>query len=83
MGAIAAGFANSSLPEVAGDAALLVADGDAAALAAALDRVLSDPEEAALRRARGLAHATGFTWAEAARRTVAVYEEALGGSLPR
>jgi len=81
-GTIAAGFANSSLPEVAGDAAILVADGDTGELAAALDRVLSDPEEAAARRARGAAHAAGFTWAEAARRTVAVYEQTLGGPLP-
>jgi glycosyltransferase involved in cell wall biosynthesis len=80
-GTVAAAFANSSLPEVAGDAAILVADGDAAELSAALDRVLSDPEEAAGRQARGLAHTADFTWAQAARRTVAVYEEALGGSL--
>ena len=80
-GAVAAGFANSSLPEVAGDAAILVADGDTAELAAALDRVLSDPEEASGRRARGLAQAARFTWAEAARRTVAVYEKALGERL--
>ncbi|MGA9114009.1 MAG: glycosyltransferase family 1 protein, partial [Candidatus Dormiibacterota bacterium] len=41
-GAVAVGFANSSLPEVAGDAAVLVPDGDREALLAALQRLLSD-----------------------------------------
>jgi glycosyltransferase involved in cell wall biosynthesis len=80
-GTVAAAFANSSLPEVAGDAAILVPDGDVARLADALDRVLSDPREAHDRRSRGLTHAAGFTWARAARRTVAVYEELLGEPL--
>jgi len=51
-----------SLPEVLGDAALLVEVGDRDALAHALDRVLSEPE---LRRAlvdAGRARAARFTW---------------------
>jgi len=66
----------SSLPEVVGDAALVVDPDDRAALADAMARVVSD---AALRedlRARGLARARGYTWDETARRTIAVYEEA-------
>jgi glycosyltransferase involved in cell wall biosynthesis len=81
-GAVAVGFANSSLPEVAGDAAILVPDGDEEALRAALDRLLSDPVEAARRRRLGLERAAEFTWAGAARATVAVYEEILGDRLP-
>jgi alpha-1,3-rhamnosyl/mannosyltransferase len=80
-GAVAVGFANSSLPEVAGEAALLVPDGDDESLLAALDRLLSDPGEAARRRQRGLEHAAGFTWGKAARSTVAVYEAMLGEPL--
>jgi len=80
-GAVAVGFANSSLPEVAGDAALLVPDGDDAALAAAVDQLLTDPGEVARRRRRGIEHASGFTWAAAARGTVGVYEATLGETL--
>jgi len=64
----------SSLPEVVGDAALLVDPDDRGALADAMAHVVSD---AALRedlRARGLARARRYTWDETARRTVAVYE---------
>jgi glycosyltransferase involved in cell wall biosynthesis len=80
-GAVALGFRNSSLPEVAGGAAVLLPDGDDAALVAALERLLSDPDEAVRRRRLGLEHASGFTWAAAARSTVAVYEAMLGEPL--
>jgi len=80
-GAVAVGFANSSLPEVAGDAAILVPDGDREALLAAVDRVLADPGEAMRRRRLGVEHAATFTWAASARATVAVYEAALGATL--
>jgi alpha-1,3-rhamnosyl/mannosyltransferase len=65
----------SSLPEVAGDAALLVDPHDAEALAAALHRVLSD---AALRddlAERSLARAGAFSWARTARQTLRAYRE--------
>ena len=80
-GAVAVGFANSSLPEVAGDAAVLVPDGDEETLVAALDRLLSNPGEAARRRRLGLERAAEFSWAGAARATVAVYEATLGETL--
>ena len=80
-GAVVVGFQNSSLPEVAGEAAVLVPDGDEGALRAALERLLSDPEETARRRRLGLEHAATFTWQAAARSTVAVYEALLGEPL--
>jgi glycosyltransferase involved in cell wall biosynthesis len=80
-GAVAVTFANSALPEVAGEAAVLVGDGDEEALAGALARLLEDPAEVQRRRRLGREHAAGFTWAGTARRTVAVYEEVLGASL--
>ncbi len=66
----------SSLPEVVGDAALLVDPTDAAALARALARLLDDEALRRLLRARGLARAAQFTWARTAAETLAAYEEA-------
>lgn len=65
---------NSSLPEAAGDAALLVNAADEEALATALHRLLADePLRQTLRR-RGLAHAQKFTWEASARVLLAAYE---------
>ncbi len=66
----------SSLPEVAGDAALLIDPGDVATLVAAMDRMICEPDTRAEYARRGLARAAQFTWDETARRTLAVYEEA-------
>ena len=66
----------SSLPEVVGDAALLVPPGDRAALAGALTSVLTQRTLAADLRLRGLARARRFTWEAAARETIAAYERA-------
>lgn len=66
----------SSLPEVAGDAALLVDPLDTAALAAALRRIVHDaPLRDQLRR-DGLANAGRFRWDEAATAVLAVLEAA-------
>jgi glycosyltransferase involved in cell wall biosynthesis len=67
----------SSLPEMVGDAALLHPPTDHQALADALMRVLEDEALRADLRRRGLARAARFTWEEAARKTLAVYEEAV------
>ena len=64
--------AAGALPEVAGDAAVLVEPGDPDALADGIRRALSDRERLV---AAGLERARRFTWAEAARRTAAVYRE--------
>lgn len=71
---------NSSIPEIAGDAARLVNAEDPAALAAAIEAVLSDPDERAAMRARGLARAAQFSWARCARETRAVYERIIKGN---
>jgi glycosyltransferase involved in cell wall biosynthesis len=68
----------SSLPEVAGDAALLVDPTDVRQIAQAMWLVLSQPALAAELRARGLARAAQFTWKRTARETIAVYERVLG-----
>lgn len=65
----------SSLPEVAGEAALLVDPTSVEALVAAMRRVLDDRALQAEMRARGLKRADRFTWHETARRTAEVYRE--------
>lgn len=64
----------SSMPEVAGEAALLVGPDDVGALADALARVLSDDALAADLSRRGTLRAAGFSWERCARETRAVYE---------
>jgi glycosyltransferase involved in cell wall biosynthesis len=66
----------SSLPEVAGDAALLVDPYDEGALADAMWRVLSEPALAAGLARRGRERAAQFSWDRAARETWALYEKA-------
>ena len=55
-----------ALPEVVGDAGLLVAPDDARGLAAAIESVLGDPQRASAMSARGLVQSAGFTWDAAA-----------------
>jgi glycosyltransferase involved in cell wall biosynthesis len=68
----------TSLPEVVGDAALLVEPTDIDALATAIEDVLSSPQRAEDLRQRGLARARHFTWDACAAATVEVYREAVG-----
>jgi glycosyltransferase involved in cell wall biosynthesis len=67
------------MPEVAGDAALIVGATDLEGWADALGRVLTDADLRADLRRRGPAHAARYTWEETARRTLAVYRQALQG----
>ena len=72
----------SALPECVGDAGLTVDPLDHDALAAAIESVLADDHLRKDLGERGRARAAGFTWAETARRTWAVYEELAEGSAP-
>ncbi len=65
----------SSLPEVVGDAALLVNPRDAADIAAAIERVTTDQPLRDELRAKGIAQAAKFSWERAARETLAIYEK--------
>ncbi|RME31003.1 MAG: glycosyltransferase family 1 protein, partial [Thermoflexia bacterium] len=67
----------SSLPEAAGDGALLVDPNDVGAIADGLHRLLTDQVLRETLRERGLAHAARFSWARTALETVALYREAL------
>ena len=66
----------ASLPEVAGDAALMFDPADPPSIAAALRAVLFDEPLRARLREAGPRQAATFTWDRAARETVAVYERA-------
>jgi glycosyltransferase involved in cell wall biosynthesis len=68
---------SSSLPEIAGDAALLFDPHDEPAIAADLERLLVDPDLGARLRAHGRQRARLFTWRRTARLTVDAYARAL------
>ena len=70
--------ATTSIPEVVGDAGVLVARSDAALLGEALRALLDDDGRRAALARRGQERAAAFTWAETARRTRAVYEAVAG-----
>ncbi|HOT91145.1 MAG TPA: glycosyltransferase family 1 protein [Anaerolineae bacterium] len=72
--------ARTSLPEAAGDGALLVAPDDEAAIADGLQRLLTDTALREALRQRGLAHAARFSWSETARQTAALYRQVLATS---
>ena len=66
----------TSLPEVVGDAAVLVDPFDVGDIAAVLARVISDSTLRFELRAKGLERAKAFDWRETARKTLVVYEKA-------
>ncbi len=74
---------NSSLPEVAGDAALLVSAEDSAALAGAIARVLDDAGLRAGLRAAGPPRARLFSWDKAARQILDCYQALTYGASPQ
>jgi glycosyltransferase involved in cell wall biosynthesis len=69
----------TSLPEVAGNAALLVDPEDPKAIAEAVSRLMEKPALRAQLVERGLKRAKQFTWEKTARETMAVYERLLNG----
>lgn len=68
----------SSLPEVVGDAALLIDPNNDEELAVAIHRLLADSALRNALRLKGLARASAFSWRRAAEQTLAVYRQALG-----
>ena len=66
-----------ALPEVAGDAGLMVDPDDAEALAGALERIVTDDTLAERCIARGYERVRAFTWEASARALRAAYQEAV------
>jgi glycosyltransferase involved in cell wall biosynthesis len=71
----------SSLEEVAGDACELIDPHSTSALTAALQRVLGDKQRQEELRTKGVARSRQFSYEDAARKVVAVYER-LGATRP-
>ena len=69
----------TAMPEVLGDAALLVDPTSTAALAGAMAEILRRDDLARDLRAQGLRRAARYSWARAAEETRAVYREAVAG----
>jgi glycosyltransferase involved in cell wall biosynthesis len=65
----------SSLPEIAGDAALLVNPYDEGQIAEAMDKVMRDPEHRRQLIERGREQVKKYSWMETARRTLELYEQ--------
>ncbi len=76
-GTPAAVFDNSSLRDVVGEAGLVTPDGDAAAMADAVSRLLADPAVRDQLAARGRERARSFTWESTAASTLRVYSHVL------
>jgi glycosyltransferase involved in cell wall biosynthesis len=72
----------SSLPEVAGDAALLISPGDVRDWAQAIEQITRDATLRADLRQRGLRQAQHFSWEETARQTRQVYRDVYAAHRP-
>ncbi|MEW6041492.1 MAG: glycosyltransferase family 1 protein, partial [Elusimicrobiota bacterium] len=68
----------SSLPEVVGDAALLVDPRNAGEIANAMKKLLTDDKLRSEMINRGLNQVKKFSWEKAARETLKVFEEVIG-----
>ncbi|HWS52737.1 MAG TPA: glycosyltransferase family 1 protein [Pyrinomonadaceae bacterium] len=68
----------ASLPEVVGDAGLLVDPFDTGALGRALGRLMDDAQLRENLRTRGLERAAAFDWRDTARMTLQVYRRVAG-----
>ena len=65
----------SSLPEVTGDAALLVNPYEVSEIKDGIKRILTDPELCANLRDKGIARVKEFSWEQSVARTMTVYRE--------
>ena len=73
----------TAIPEIAGDAAVLVDAADVEALAGAIATLAADAPQRAVLRTRGLRRATEFSWPATADHTVQVYRRILAARPPR
>ena len=71
----------SSLPEVLGDAGVLLEPNDAAGWTASLDAIIGQPDRRAALAEAGRARAATFTWERTARETYEVYLRAANRTL--
>jgi glycosyltransferase involved in cell wall biosynthesis len=69
----------TSIPEVAGEAALLFDPFDSAALSAAIEKVIDNSDFRADLRVKGLERARKFSWTTTAKSTLQAYKQVLRG----
>ena len=67
----------SSLPEVVGNAALLVSPSDVQGMCNSIEKLVESPELTADLSAKGLIQASLFSWSECANKTAMVYKKLL------
>jgi glycosyltransferase involved in cell wall biosynthesis len=67
----------ASMPEVAGDAGLLVSPLDVGSIAKGLTQMLEDPKFRSELARRAVSNGKRFSWDRSARRTMEVFEEAI------
>jgi glycosyltransferase involved in cell wall biosynthesis len=67
----------SSLPEVVGDAAMLIEPHDVCNLAQAMHRILTDNQLRQTMKSRGLDRASKFSWAQSARQILRTYQRVV------
>ena len=82
-GALVAGYDSGAIAELAGQAGVIVREGDVQGLARAVTRLVTDPQEYAWRRAAGAGAVPPFTWPEIACRQVELYRGILSGAHER
>lgn len=70
----------TSIPEVAGDAAIMLAPDDIAGIRNAMLGLLKNPELAEGLRQKGFQQAAQFTWQNTAEKTIAVWDQMLSDS---
>jgi glycosyltransferase involved in cell wall biosynthesis len=70
----------SSMPEIAGEAGIMLPPNDIPALTQAMEHLLQTPDERQRRSVLGLAQAAQFTWERTAVKTLEVYQNVLNQS---
>lgn len=75
-------YRNSSLPEVLGDAGILIEEQDSRQLLEAIRSLLTRNDLVRDLRARGIRQAKRFSWEDSARKTLAVYREVCSRTRP-
>jgi glycosyltransferase involved in cell wall biosynthesis len=73
----------SALPEVLGEAGLLIDPGDVEGLSQAIFRMVTEPGLKERLREDGLIRARQFSWEDSARKTLEVFEAVIGGIHPQ
>jgi glycosyltransferase involved in cell wall biosynthesis len=70
----------SAMPEIAGDAALLADPFQYKEIAVAIDRLLSDTDLRESYRQKGFTRAAKFSWENAAKDLISIYDEVLNAA---